>query len=96
MNYSPSYINNQIKNFGWFKNWSGESNITISPYYLDVKDVLRGLANLGFLIDSSGKRVPPLDDSHLSEIVSEMKAPELLEIECYLSVTKKVTKMMLQ
>lgn len=89
MNYSPSYINNQIKNFGWFKNWSGKSNLTISPYYLDVKDVLRGLANLGFLMDSAGKRVPPLDDSHLSEIVSEMKAPEVIRDRVLLVCNKK-------
>ena len=77
LNYSPGYISDRIKNFSWFKNWSGKSNLEITPYSISREDLLKGLSQLQFLIDKNGNRIPPLDDSHLAEIITEIDKSEI-------------------
>ena len=48
----------------------------ITPYSIDREDLVKGLAQLQFLIDENGNRIPPLDDSHLAEIISVFNQTE--------------------
>ena len=77
LNYSTGYISDRIRNFSWFSNWSCKSNLEITPYSINREDLIKGLAQLQFLIDENGNRIPPLDDSHLSEIISGFNQTEI-------------------
>ena len=88
LNYSTSYISDRIRNFSWFKNWSGNSNLEISPYSIDREDLIRGLSMLQFLVDENGSRIPPLDDSHLAEIISELNKTETIKEKMLLICNK--------
>lgn len=84
LNYSTGYISDRIRNFSWFSNWSGKSNLEITPYSINREDLIKGLAQLQFLIDENGNRIPPLDDSHLSEIISGFNQTEIKKRKkCY-------------
>ena len=88
LDYSSGYISDRIRNFAWFKNWSGNSNLEVSPYSIDREDLIRGLSFLQFLVDENGNRIPPLDDSHLAEIISELNKTETIKEKMLLICNK--------
>jgi len=88
LDYSSGYISDRIRNFAWFKNWSGNSNLEVSPYSIDREDLIRGLSFLQFLVDENGNRIPPLDDSHLAEIILELNKTEIIKEKMLLICNK--------